>query len=352
MAQKQKRSKVPKNADEMIRDEKFRDRLINRLKNHILTSNQLAERMKVDRDEMVRCLEMLQQKGVTINVKSGRGGHLLYHINVLPDTGNVYFISGPDRRRREMDFGASSDLHFASVFHLPKTFHEAMKAIEDRGITRVYVAGDIVDGVGIYRGHLENLTAFSVEKQTDIAAEAFIRHPNLEFWAVAGNHDYSFTKQNGTKPLAILEAKVDNFKNLGDMRADIIYHGIKIRLLHGGSGRTYATSYPSQTYLRDYFRGLEREDMKDIPHVMVLGHYHTYYQGKDHGIFIVQPGSFQDGDNEYCLRRGLTGPAGLFHVNMKYSNGRIDEFNATYIQPQVAAQEKGKAFSQTTVNYP
>lgn len=224
-----------------------------------------------------------------------------------------------------------------------------MKATRDAGITKVYVAGDIVDGSQIYKGHLENLVTYSVEKQTDMVAGALSKYPELDFWGIAGNHDYSFTQQNGAKPLAILAAKAPNFKNLGDFQADVIYQGIKIRLLHGAGGRAYATSYPSQTYLRDYFKGLDREEMPNIPHLMIIGHFHTLYQGKDHGIHILQCGSFQDSSNEYCIRRGLTGPNGLFHVTTEIQQGTILSFNTKYIEPN--REGKGKAFSKTTKNY-
>jgi predicted phosphodiesterase len=231
-----------------------------------------------------------------------------------------------------------------------KTWHEAMDQLEDRGITKCYVAGDITDGNNVYHGHLENLSEIGIEDQTDIVAESLIKHPKLEFAGISGNHDYSFTKENGAKPLAILEKKVDNFRNLGDMRADVVYKGIKFRLLHGAGGRTYALSYPSQTYLRDYFKGLEREDISNgIPHVLLIGHFHTVYSAKDHGIYVIQPGSFQDSDNEYCIRRGLTGPAGLYAVKIWVRDGKIKGLEQEYIQPNL--KEKGIAHARTTRNY-
>ena len=333
-------------------DNEFRNKFVARLLNHQSTVEQLAEKFKKPPEDIRENLAGLQREHIAILAKQSKGsGNLLYSINIMPEAHNVFFISGKDNKDRTLDFGLASDLHFASVFHLPKSFHEAMSRLEDRGVTRVYVPGDIHDGTKIYKGHEVNLIAHTVEAQTDLAANAFSKHPNLEFWGIAGNHDYSFTQQNGAKPLAILEQKVDNFKNLGDLMADVIYHGIKIRLLHGASGRVYATSYPSQTYLRDYFRGLEKSELKNTPHIILLGHYHTYYQGKDHGAFVLQPGSFQDGDNEYCVRRGLTGPAGAFHIQVRYKNGDIYEFNSTYVQPKASQKEKGSAFSKTTISY-
>lgn len=334
-------------------EKKFRKRLISNLKNHKMTAEELSEELKIEAKDIPNYIDELERGHVQVDITRQRGGKrsLLYHINMLPDVGNIYQISDKDSKRRNMKFGFTSDIHFASKFHLPKTLKEALKSLEGDGVKKVYISGDLTDGMEIYRGHRENLITDSVEGQTDIAAELFSEFPNLEFWGVAGNHDYSFTKKSGAKPLAMLEAKCDNFKNLGDLRADVIYKGIKIRLLHGGSGRTYARSYPTQVYLRDLFGGSEKRDIREMPDILLVGHYHTLYNSKDHGIHVVQPGSFQDGDNEYCIRRGLTGPNGLYEIDIDYKDGIVDEFRTSYKQPKVAMKEKGEGFRKTVKNY-
>ena len=333
-------------------DKKFRKKLISNLKNHKMTKKELSEVMNIEEDGVDSIIKELYNEHVEVDItKKRRSRELIYHINMLPEVGNIYDISGKDNKKRNMKFGLLSDIHFASTFHLPKTLRAALKRAEDEGYKRIYIPGDIVDGIDVYRGHRENLVTDSVEGQTDIAAELFNEFPNMEFWGIAGNHDFSHTKKNGSKPLSMLEAKVDNFKNLGDLRADVIYRGIKIRLLHGGSGRTYARSYPTQTYLRDLFGGSEKHDIREMPDILLVGHYHTKYQSKDHGIEVLQPGSFQDGDNEYCIRKGLTGPNGLYLVEFDYNNGIIDEFHTGYVQPKIAMKEKGEGFRKTVKNY-
>lgn len=333
-------------------DKNIKQRLIAKLRKGKIDLEELSSEVDINKRELRVYLKELKDSGVQLlSTTSYIDKKQLFYVPILPDIGNVFFISGDDRKQHTMHFAATSDIHFGSVFHLPKTFNEALKKTEDVGIKDVFIAGDIVDGFGIYKGHHENLITPSIEGQTDIAAETFSKYPNLRFWADAGNHDYSYTQQNGAKPLSILEAKLDNFHNLGDFRADVIMNGIRIRLLHGAGNRAYARSYPSQQYLRDYFGGLEREQLTEVPHIIIIGHYHTYYQGKDHGIHILQCGSFQDGDNEYCVRRGLTGPAGLFHVELDHHSGIIDEFRTNYIQPTIASKEKGSMFAKTTKNY-
>lgn len=665
-------------------DEKTKKRLVKNLQNHKLSLEDIIAAFSVEKKDALEMLKTLEVSGIPVDRQRGRrSGATLYHISTMPNVGNVFYINGPTSRLQTDTFAVSADWHIASKYHLPKSWHEAMKRTEDSGIRRVWAAGDIMDGIKVYRGHLENLLAFTVEDQTDMVAEALEKHPNLEFWGVAGNHDYcismdaevftregwktynelsmndyvltlgesltpsfekikkilffpqsstelftingrgvslrctenhnipfvtyntrrkalntkvlkfrtmkdflqtkesslfiptgttlpnlelnisdeilklvawiltdgmirsvgksskysifqskiemvqrirslleqigvlftessrdrsnreiivnnkkiksqkrsytfslstkstndslkklipekslqswmfklskrqfdiflkelvlgdgsiyktkncyvlygkesflediqtlchlfgyratitqsnrgdfrmnicertiscirrenimesklrepvwcllvnnhnfmvrhegkisftgnSFTQQNGVRPLAILEAKVDNFKNLGDFRADIVQNGIKTRLLHGGRARTYAKSYPSQTYLRDYFAGLEHEQLKDVPHIMVLGHFHIYYDGFDYGMHILQPGSFQDGDNEYCIRRGLTGPTGLWHIEIAHQSGELAGFGARWVKPKVAAREKGTMHAGNTKNY-
>jgi predicted phosphodiesterase len=315
-------------------------KLRQRLKNHKHSLEELAALQHVEVEEMRDRIQELREGGTPIESKYSREGAEKFFIDLRARQGNVFYISGKSRKKRVMRFGAASDLHFASLFHLPNTFHETMKHLEGMGVTKVYVAGDIHDGTSIYRGHDMNVVNSSLERQTDMAAEAMGRHPRLEFWGIAGNHDYSFTQKNGARPLASLEAKTENFKNLGDIAADVVYHGVRIRLLHGAGGRSYATSYPSQTYLRDLFKGLEAEDMANVPRIMVVGHYHTVFHTKDHGIHIVQPGSFQSGENEYCKRRGLTGPNGAYFVEAEYTDGFIERFRTEYIQPRCALKEK------------
>jgi len=335
-------------------NQKTKSRLISNLKNHKMTMNELKEEFKVSEKTMKNYLKELEDQFIEVDVqkKRGRGRQpLLYHINMLPEVGNEYYISEAPKRRSSMRFGFASDLHIASKYHLPKTLRDSLKRLDEEGIKKVYVAGDIVDGLDIYRGHRENIVTTSIEEQTDLAAELFNEFPNMEFWGIAGNHDYSFTKKDGSKPLAIIESKVDNFKNLGDLRADVVFKGMKIRLLHGGSGRTYARSYPTQVYLRDLFGGSEQKDIRDMPDLLLVGHYHTRYHSKDHGIEVIQPGSFQDGDNEYCIRRGLTGPNGLYLVEFDFQDGIIDEIVTRYIQPKTAMSEKGEGFRKTIRNY-
>ena len=80
-----------------------------------------------------------------------------------------------------------------------------------RGVKDVFVAGDLVDGYKVYRGQLNNLVAWKIDDQVAIVADVLNRFPDLHFYAIGGNHDYSFEQHNGANPLALLETKIKNF---------------------------------------------------------------------------------------------------------------------------------------------
>ena len=329
---------------------RLEERVISMLKKDNISSDAIAEELRLDPEFVDYVIDRIRER---IPVRSVRqNGVERHNINVHPDIGNVYDFGGHDGKRHTWSFAYMGDTHVASIFHLPKTTHAALDRLVDLGVKHVFHSGDVIDGRGIYKGHSENIVSGDIEVQTDMAAELFSRYDGkLRFNAISGNHDFSFTQLTGARPLAIIEAKTNNFKNLGDLRADVLVNDLRIRLLHGAGGRSYAVSYPSQTYLRDYFKGLDREQMTEIPHFLFLGHFHTKYHSKDHGIEVFQPGSFQDGDNEYCVRRGLTGPAGLWHLEVTHTGAVIEELKATYIQPVQARKEKGSAFASMSKSY-
>jgi len=312
--------------------------LISNLKEHKITLEELCRTYNLNEPEVLLLFSELKEQ-TQVEIHTGQDSKERIFIKVPPQKENVYLISEPDNKKRKTSFGVCADIHFASKYHLTKAFHEAMKILEDDGINKVYIAGDVLDGINMYKGHLQYLTTPSAEGQTDIAAESLSQHPNMEFWAIAGDHDTSFTKANGVKPLSILESKIDNFRYLGDFKADIIYHGIKIRLLHTESKIT------PKTYLKNLFEAYEREEREEMPHIAFIGHHHASVSQENHyDTFTLQPGSFLDGSNELFTRRGLKGPNGLYKVQLSYQNTKINRFAHEYIQSSIQEQEKGSAF--------
>ncbi len=327
------------------------------LKTNTQTAEQLADRLGITTEEVGFCIGLLRGSGVDVeSIKPEDGSEASYFIKVVTADGKaegkVHFISGPDGKERTLRIGFASDFHFGSAFHLSRSFHEVMSELERLKINPVYVAGDIVDGIGIYNGQEFDLLKTDVEGQIDIAAAALARHPRLEFWGIGGNHDVSFEKGR-VNPLAMLEEKVDNFKNLGDISADVISHGITIRLLHGGRKRaaTYVPDYPGQELagLVDPLHEAGCDGIR-VPHLLLLGHYHALYYGEDRGVYVMQPGCFMGSGKRSVGQSSANPPVGAFIVQLCYSNAEINGMNATYIMPHTSTWNADSSSVGTRAN--
>jgi len=174
---------------------------------------------------------------------------------------------------------------------------------------------------------LKNLREWSVEGQTDIAARTFEDYPSLSFYGISGNHDYSFTKQNGVRPLGLLESKLDNFSDLGDYVADVEIHGVIFRLLHGSGGGS-GWSRHGEVYLQNLVAGGEGLDV--LPDVLMIGHFHKKGNFRYAGVEVVYPGSFQ-GQNELSRRKGWCGPLGGYLLGCVARDGLLARFSPTWI---------------------
>ena len=337
-------------AVDIRKDEVPRGEFVDCLKNHKSTIGRLSEQFHITQEEVKSYIWMLREDFENITtIKSNKTGELLYYLKVLPNANNVYFINGPDKKERVLRFGFVSDMHFSSIFHMSESFHDVMDKLENLGVSKVYVAGDILDGAGMFKGHEETLRQFDVDGQTKIAAEAFAKHPSLEFWGISGNHDISFIKYNKkVNPLEILEMKSDNFKNLGNTSADVICHGIRIRLRHGDVTREHTTSNSEVSYSNHHSRRQYRKHTNKPPHILLQGHYHTFFQGVDNGTIVLQPGSFRDTSIEYSVSHELT-TVGAFYVELRCSSGAIKEWHTAYIQPDFAVQIEDIAIENPTI---
>jgi predicted phosphodiesterase len=328
-------------------DAELRSKVVSYLKNHRSTLEDLSEKFQMKPGEVREYMNMLHKEDVNVTSMRSRGGTTLYHVSQLPAVCNVFNIE-PDKVG-VLSFGFASDLHSSSKFYLQNSFHNVMDKLEGRGVSRVYIAGDILEGTHVYNGQETLLQRHSVEDQTDFAADEFAKHPRLNFSGISGNHEIISAKHEKTNALAILQEKADNFKYLGDMIAKVVCDCVQFIMIHGN--RAYASLYPSHAILKDYFYGLTKKEMaRNAPDLMLLGHFHTLYQGIDRGVLVLQPGSFLVNSNERRDERLHTTAVGAWHVEIEYSNPttrnpQINRVQTTYIRPDPAATAKDMQIS-------
>lgn len=262
------------------------------------------------------------------------------HFNVLKDnkdffyvdnskaTMTTYFVSGPTQRRVNIKYGSCSDLHTGCNLHDSGALQEYFKrAINEFDVNRILIAGDLSDGVNIYKGQHIYLTSWTLEDQADDIMNSLPEAKGLEYLVIDGNHDESWIKKGSISPNELASKERDDIKYLGTHAADVIIAGVKIRMLHGAGGGAYAVSYPLQRYLRNVMQS-GRENLPDVLHV---GHYHTRVDGMHvEGTVATMNGHFQD-PNAWYIRRGFVGPKGGHIIEMTAKNGKRDSFNATWL---------------------
>lgn len=232
---------------------------------------------------------------------------------------------------KSMNFGTVflSDIHIGSSTFLDSAFQRFIKWIngdfgdeEQREIANnvkyVVVAGDIVDGIGVYPSQDKELTIKDIHQQYEEAARLFGDINDVKIIIAPGNHDASRLAE--PQP-AIPE---DYAKSLHDLKttefvsnpALVSLDGIKVLIYHGRSfddmamtvkgmshqqselimkelleKRHLAPIYGERTPLAS-----EIEDhlvIDDIPDVFHTGHVHINSYKRYKGIHLINSGTFQ-----------------------------------------------------------
>jgi DNA polymerase II small subunit len=224
-----------------------------------------------------------------------------------------------------------SDLHIGSKKFLEGSFQrllqwlagEGFQARQDEGIIKrlkyVIIAGDIVDGVGIFPSQEEELVETNVYKQYSMASRELALIPrHLSLFVIPGNHDS--TRQalpQPTIPRKYAQGVYDleNILMLGNP-ALIKLHGVLILMYHGRSLDDVLATTPGLSYERpaDAMKVLLRarhlapsfglrtpiapqsEDnlvIDSIPDIFHAGHVHTVGIDNYRGTLIVNSGAWQ-----------------------------------------------------------
>jgi len=276
----------------------------------------------------------------------GKNGLLIAEDFVLPDI--------PEKKPQ----GASmpvyatliSDLHVGSKKFMQEAFkrfllwlngklgNEKVQHIASH-VKYVVVAGDLVDGIGVYPKQIKELATKDIHKQYREVASFIEQIPDyIELLIIPGNHDAS-RRALPQPPISkdyiepLLEArKVLSFGN----PCTISLHGVEFLLYHGRSlddviatapnmsfhtpdkamklllqSRHLAPTYGEKTLIapqtQDYLV-IER-----IPDVFQTGHVHVQKHSIYRGVLTVNSGAWQE-QTEYQKRMGLLPTPGIVPV--------------------------------------
>jgi len=289
---------------------------------------------------------VLLDQVVCITVLKGKGNLLIAEDLTLPD------IPGRKPNRAPIPIHAAliSDLHVGSKMFMEKEFRRFLLWLkgefgDERSKTLagyvkyVIIAGDLVDGVGIYPQQIDELSIKDVYKQYESLAQILESIPDyIEVVVIPGNHDAS---RRALPQPAIPKKYAESLYAGGRVHSlsnpsTISLHGVNLLLYHGRSlddvvslvpnmsfqepdksmkfllqsrhlAPTYGQRTPIASEKRDY---LIIEQPPDIFHA---GHVHLMKYNTYRGVHLINSGAWQ-GQTEYQREMGHVPNPGLVPI--------------------------------------
>ena len=293
-----------------------------------------------------KALMLMPDQVVCLAVIKTRSNLFLAEDIIFPEIGRK-----AQQRAQEPVFAVlTSDLHIGSTKFEKEAFKrfilwlrgkygdEQMRAIAGR-VKYVLIAGDIVDGVGIYPGQAKELSIRDVHKQYDFAFKYLEKIPNyIEIIISPGNHDAARKAlPQPAIPGGYLKGMLgkSNIHSVGSPCL-LSLHGVEVLMYHGRSlddiigvvpgmdhdhpekamrllmqSRHLGPAYGGKTMLspenRDYLV-IDR-----VPDIFHAGHIHVLGYCNYRGVLVVNSGGWQR-QTDYMEKLGLVPTPGKVPV--------------------------------------
>ena len=279
---------------------------------------------------------LLLDQVVCISVVKGRNNLLIAEDFMFPEIPS----KKPNRAPIPVYTALISDLHVGSRMFMESEFQRFILWLKGKfggedarriagHVKYVIIAGDLVDGVGVYPQQIGELYIKDIYKQYEAVAELLQQIPEyIEVIIIPGNHDA--TRRALPQPAIqrryaepMYEAR--KIHSLGDPSV-VSLHGTNILLYHGRSlddvtslvpnmnfqqpekamtfllqCRHLAPSYGARTPIAS-----EREDhlvIENVPDVFQAGHVHMMSYSTYRGVLVVNSGAWQ-AQTEYQKEMG------------------------------------------------
>ena len=255
----------------------------------------------------------------------------------------IHFPEVPPRRRtrtadRDVKVALISDVHFGAREMAVDKWNRFVEWLhEQEDIEYLLIAGDIIEGVGIYNGQKEQLSVQTIERQYDLCQAAFEQLPDdITVVVTPGNHDgVPQAEPQPTFPEKYRDRFPDNI-HFGPNPAVIDIEGVNFLMYHGVSILPFIDLLPNGDVQEPasgmwpmlqkrhiapmYGKGVrispEREDnlvIEEVPDVVHCGHVHTFDLHEYNGVKLVNTGAWQH-QTDYQRRLDITPDVGFCPV--------------------------------------
>ena len=215
-----------------------------------------------------------------------------------------------------------SDLHVGSKYFMENEFNNfrSWLSSDDEIVSKIQfvcIAGDIVDGIGIYPNQDKELIDININKQISYAAALLQKIPKrMHVFLIPGNHDPGRRALPQTALTDLRDFQpLENFSIIGNPSI-VELNKVKLLMFHGQSLDDVIATVPGLSYSKPVeamkillkSRHLspiygnrtpiapESEDMlviDDVPDIFHAGHVHITEVGRYKGTLIVNSGAWQ-----------------------------------------------------------
>jgi DNA polymerase II small subunit len=311
-----------------------------------LEANATAFVPSKNREAAQKAQRLMLDQVVCISAAKGSDNLLIAEDIILPDVPT----KKPNKSPIPVCAALISDLHVGSKMFMGDSFQHFILWLEGKvGNSRlreiagrvkyVIIAGDIVDGVGIYPQQIDELEIADIYKQYQAAARVIEQIPDyIEVVVIPGNHDA--TRRALPQP-AILKEYAEPLYESGRIRclgdpSTLSLHGVITLMSHGRSlddvistvpkmsfqapdeamkyllqCRHLAPTYGSRTLIAS--ERLDHLVIETVPDIFHAGHVHTMRYSTYRGTLIVNSGAWQE-QTEYQREMGHVPNPGIVPV--------------------------------------
>lgn len=249
----------------------------------------------------------------------------------------------------------AGDVHVGSNTFLSnqwQNFIDWLKTSEEaKGVRYLIMPGDLVDGIGIYPDHEEELLITDVYKQYEKLAEQMkgIRD-DITIIASPGNHDaVRLAEPQPALPEAIGKMFDSNVKMVGNP-AQFEIEGRNVLIYHGRSIDDWISAVPGLSYSRplDVMKEMlkrrhlapiygertaiapEEKDymvIDEVPDIFVTGHVHHAGMGDYRGVIMVNASTWQSQTAFQKMHNHMPDPCKAFMIHLGTGKAKVVNFN-------------------------
>lgn len=261
--------------------------------------------------------KIVKDEIVGITGQLSDNGEIIFGEDIIfPDVPHTW---SPTKSDENVKAVLISDTHFGSELFANEKWKEFVKWISTQeNIKYLLIAGDLVEGIGVYPDQKEELSITDIYDQYKLCAEAFKQLPeDLEIITSVGNHDIIRLAE----PQPALQEEIqdyfgDNVTFVGNP-SKVNIHGVKFLLYHGVSLNALADEIPGKDirepqelmklmlqkrhlgpiYGENIRYSPEEKDhliIDEVPDYLHSGHVHKYGTGQYKGSKVINTGCWVD----------------------------------------------------------